>query len=345
MNERSDTPKKHKKLMIFDPATWAGIARGVAISFVRQIGVFYRNPVMLFHPTAIHPLHSIKVHRRRMRLTQKPPSTWQIMKNIAREEGMFALLRHVLPPLLVNVFAGTLLFATYAKVSSELIVKTKMNDLTNSPLPSHTGIEIVFFAGAVAGTAHSLVSCPVEVIKLHLHEEHVHTSSEQPRQRQHIDYFSALRVVLHNHGLRGLYRGFGTSFIKDAMGFATFFGTYDACKAACTAYLPSFFAKETCAILLSGTAAGLACAVMSHPWDVLQAHMIKCNTFDSTYTWPNYRECIGYILHKYGVRAFFFNLAPRLRRSVSPSAVGFLVYELALKRYETTARFSYSSQR
>jgi hypothetical protein len=85
-------------------------------------------------------------------------------------------------------------------------------------------------------------------------------------------------------------------------------------------------------------------SVTVHPWEILHFHILECAAPKSTSAWwwqwwSRYRECVGSLLHEGGVRRFFTGLPTRLRQSISPAALGFLVYELALKRYEEQYTF------
>jgi hypothetical protein len=66
------------------------------------------------------------------------------------------------------------------------------------------------------------VSCPIEIIKFQLRKESrhlLHTSMSTTHFSQPHDYITALRSVIRQHTILGLYKGFEVLLLKDTVGF------------------------------------------------------------------------------------------------------------------------------
>eukprot|EP00041_Stephanoeca_diplocostata_P017212 m.343141 g.343141 ORF g.343141 m.343141 type:complete len:293 (+) comp20627_c0_seq3:1704-2582(+) len=131
-----------------------------------------------------HPLDSIKV---RLQTNQ----TQHLFRN---------LFRGIIPPLVAVVPAWSAVFFAYGAT---------LKLLGRHDLPA------VAVAGTVAGSAYSLIVCPLELVKVHA-------------QRHQVSSLAALRNVHRSLGWRGLYRGLSACMLRDTSASITYYMVAEA---------------------------------------------------------------------------------------------------------------------
>lgn len=50
------------------------------------------------------------------------------------------------------------------------------------------------------------------------------------RRKPRVGTFEAIRQIIHRHGIRGIYTGFGLHMIRDTIGTGLYFGIYETVK-------------------------------------------------------------------------------------------------------------------
>ncbi len=119
-----------------------------------------------------------------------------------------ALFKGVIPPLVGLGALNAVLFSSYGP---------SLNVLEGSR--SRRYLENVFWAGCVGGTAQSVIACPLELLKIRMQTEVNSVST-----------LRALRIVVQENGIRGLYRGMVPTLIRDSPSYGVWFVVYEYFK-------------------------------------------------------------------------------------------------------------------
>ncbi len=87
--------------------------------------------------------------------------------------------------------------------------------------------------GAVAGICQSFICSPMELIKLRMQLQTDRTEifkrsfSLKEGCRVYLNPWDAVNKIVRRDGVRGLYKGLELTLTREAMSFATYFGTYE----------------------------------------------------------------------------------------------------------------------
>ena len=129
------------------------------------------------------------------------------------------------------------------------------------------------------------------------------------------------RQLVANHGITGLYLGLFSTIIRDSLGLACYFGTYD--------FLIRHFTNDghvnLLGSLVSGAAAGVAFWMLPYPMDY-----IKTLIQGDSLTNPKYKGIWNVIQQNkhLGIGTFYTGFGVMTARSVVVNAVGFMAFEL-----------------
>ena len=172
------------------------------------------------------------------------------MKDAYRAEGLRAFWRGVGPPLISVTTVRTISFSIYQKTKYFLdraITKTTGQSplvIANAPgsYPNFYTFACFGGAGAVSGAVITTLSCPFELTKLseQLAGKMAREASALDSTGKRINPTHALDVktgswntarrLVRDRGLRGLYCGYHLHLLRDTVGTAIYFTTYESVK-------------------------------------------------------------------------------------------------------------------
>jgi hypothetical protein len=138
--------------------------------------------------------------------------------NVTKKEGWKFIPDRVLPPLLANSATGLILYATYL-TSLDLFDDHDHDgrpDFVYSPIDT-------WRSGFVAGAAQSLAAAPIDAIYTRL-------SAAEVLNGNHQNLWVYGLKKLQEVGFVGVFAGFGFSLIKESLGFAFYFSTFETVK-------------------------------------------------------------------------------------------------------------------
>ncbi|KAK5629508.1 hypothetical protein RRF57_005223 [Xylaria bambusicola] len=228
-------------------AATAASAAGVRALSAQAIAFYFRAPVKAFFRTRVDYLaYARSVHQAQTELLAQAVAhdhtssqlslafkqAWQwargttpgLLTTVIRQQGWRVVPEQILPPLIANVSVSALLYTSYLQVLGALHEESSRSTrrVFPPPDPIHT-----FTAGFLAGSIQSLVAAPLDAIQARYdHRDLVQGSNGKPRS---IWSFSAEK--LREIGVRGVFAGWGLSFVKDSFGSAIFFSTFEYVKA------------------------------------------------------------------------------------------------------------------
>lgn len=184
-----------------------------------------------------------------------------------------------------------------------------------------------FAAGAFAGVANSVISGPIEHVRIRL--------QTQPHgaARLYAGPLDCVRVLSRQGGgvLRGLYRGEAVTVWREAAAYGVWFLSFEYMMTADAVRnrvrrdeIPSY------KVALYGGLAGEALWLASYPFDVVKSKM-QTDGFGADMKYRTMRDCFAQTWRAEGMRGFWKGIAPTLLRAMPVSAGTFAVVE-ATKR-------------
>jgi len=229
------------------------------------------------------PLDSIKTRMQ----TYKYKSFTDCVRRTYQTEGFRGFFRGVTAPLASVTLVRTISFSMYQRSKytySSLIYKNFGIDplvYVNTPgnYPNFATIACFGAAGATAGSILSVVACPFELTKLSAQVSvlmaHRTSSSVSdaikdaavPASYENKGTFkTALNIVKHR-GIVGLYSGFSLHLLRDTLGTAIYFGTYESVKQCLLTYRGDVTTTSPLAVAGAGGLCGVVSWALIYPID------------------------------------------------------------------------------
>ncbi|KAL4735372.1 mitochondrial carrier domain-containing protein [Aspergillus similis] len=269
-------------------------------------------------------------------------SAVQVSRDIWRNEGALAFYKGTLPPLLgVGVGACiSIVYSTYHTISSCLRLRSLSDDRTGSQAltSAHT-----FLAGGLAGLANSLVSGPVEHIRIRLQTQtQTRTclsssssllSPERPAQL-YDGLYSCIRQITATSGLTGLYRGQVPTMLREFGSYGVWFSVYE--------YLVSNLSTSPCSsdqsqraqesvtempkwkVASCGALTGIILWGVNYPFDVVKSKM-QANGVGSKQRYWGVRDVVSQTWRQDGLRGFWRGVGMAMGRAVPVCGGTFVV--------------------
>ncbi|KDQ61793.1 hypothetical protein JAAARDRAFT_522497 [Jaapia argillacea MUCL 33604] len=268
-----------------------------------------------------YPFDTVKVRFQNPETSAKYRTTFGAVGTIIREERFVGLYKGIGSPLAGCAFLNGLIFASY-----RFFMKVQLKSEKDVPTLAQVGL-----AGAGSGIVSSVITTPMELIKIH--QQNALHSSASAR--------AAAVEIFKQFGIRGLYRGITVTALRD-IGYGAYFASYEAtCRLL--SHTPSSSASDHSsliseaeselgtlswpALLVAGGVAGVTGWLATFPLDVVKTRVQS--TFPTSSKDP-YRNTLSTIIHSYraeGLGVFFRGLAPTLIRAIPVNMVTFATFE------------------
>jgi hypothetical protein len=159
-----------------------------------------------------------------------------VLATAVRHYGWRVVPDQVMPPLIANVGVGVVLYTSYLQILGQLHPESSRASKRVYPPPSPLE---TFTAGFLAGSIQSIVAAPLDAVQARYdltasaagmtgsgNPAPAGVSKERPKSMWAFSV-GKLREI----GLRGIFAGWGFSLLKDSMGSAVFFSTFEYVKA------------------------------------------------------------------------------------------------------------------
>ena len=161
------------------------------------------------------------------RLAWLRSTTPGVVASAVRYYGWKVIPEQILPPLIANVSVGAVLYTSYLQILGHLHEEssTASKRVYPPPSPGET-----FTAGYLAGTIQSVVAAPLDAIQIR-YERHETTMGHSGSAGQPQSMWTFGKEKIREIGKRGIFAGYGLSFLKDSFGSAVFFSTFEYIKA------------------------------------------------------------------------------------------------------------------
>ncbi|XDG01389.1 hypothetical protein ABKA04_001004 [Annulohypoxylon sp. FPYF3050] len=229
-------------------AATAASAAGVRALSAQAIAFYFRAPVKAFFRTRVDYLaYARSVHQTRtesfaraaandpaasrLGITLRQAWMWArgttpgLLASVIQQHGWSVIPQQILPPLMANVGVGAVLYTSYLQILAQLHEETSRapKRIFPPPDPIHT-----FTAGFLAGSIQSVIAAPLDAIQARYDHRDLINGNIDGKPRS-MWSFSAEK--LREIGLRGVFAGWGLTFLKDSFGCAVFFSTFEYVKA------------------------------------------------------------------------------------------------------------------
>ncbi|KAJ2803215.1 Mitochondrial carrier protein ymc2 [Coemansia guatemalensis] len=201
----------------------------------------------------------------------------------------------------------------------------RLNNTPSNQAPMLTPTQL-YISGAAAGVANSVISGPVEHVRVRLQ---VQTSGAAAQYKGPID---CIRKIYRSFGTAGIYKGQVPTIIRELNGFGMYFLAYEALvqrKMAETGKARSEISSVL--VCLYGAAAGFAMWLTSYPIDVVKSKMQTDGFAGSSQKYSGSIDCIRKTFEKEGLRGFFRGISPCLLRAAPANAATFIGFEMAIR--------------
>jgi len=244
----------------------------------------------------------------------KPKYTglWNCAVTTVKEDGFFGLYRGLSTLLVGSVPKSAVRFGGYELLSS------KMKDESGRMTAGKT-----FVCGLGAGVLEALFAVtPMETVKTRM----IHDQSAPPDQRKFKGLSHAVRTIIANEGIGGVYKGLLPTVLKQSTNQGVRFLVFHEIKKK---YHEAHPDKEFGMLksAMAGAAAGGASVIANNPLDVVKTQMqgLDAKKFAGSF------DCARTILRTQGPLFFYKGAVPRLIRVCGDAAIAFSVYGQIVK--------------
>ncbi|KAJ9148646.1 hypothetical protein NKR23_g4852 [Pleurostoma richardsiae] len=267
------------------------------------------------------PFDIVKV---RLQTSTAYPNALSAAASIWKNEGPLAFYKGTLTPLLGIGACVSVQFGGFHAARRWFEAR---NAAAGSPSPTLSYGQY-YAAGAFAGVANSVISGPIEHVRIRL--------QTQPHGagRLYSGPWDCVRKMGAQSGggvLRGLYRGEAVTVVREAQAYGVWFLAFewlmnrDAARSGkdrkdIPAYKVAFY----------GGLAGEALWLASYPFDVVKSKM-QTDGFGAGRRYATMGDCFAQTWRAEGMRGFWKGLGPTLLRAMPVSAGTFAVVELTMR--------------
>lgn len=190
---------------------------GIRALVYQMQALYLRTPVKLFRPSRFDYLaYAREVANKHDNIASKPysirtHSSVGMLVTAIRKEGWRFIPDQLMPPLIANLATGVILYGTYLTALDQFKAQ--------GPL-SHADY---WRAGFVAGFFQSLAAAPIDAI-------YTRSLAAEVLSGNHTNLWRYGIQKLREIGLLGVFAGYGFSLIKESLGFAFYFSTFEMVK-------------------------------------------------------------------------------------------------------------------
>ncbi|KAF9701702.1 hypothetical protein EKO04_000853 [Ascochyta lentis] len=264
------------------------------------------------------PFDIVKV---RLQTTQQYSGALDAATSIYKNEGALAFYKGTLTPLIgigacVSVQFGGFNFAR-RYFEAQNTAKTGNGALSYSQY---------YAAGAFAGIANTVLSSPIEHIRIRLQ-----TQPSGAARLYHGPMDCVRKLSAHQGVLGGVYRGTAVTFLREAQAYGVWFTTFEYLMNADAAR--NHIKREDISTLKVAAYGGLAGEMLwisSYPFDVVKSKM-QSDGFGKDQKYKSMRDCFAKVWAHEGARGFWKGIGPTLLRAMPVSAGTFATVEVTMR--------------
>lgn len=260
------------------------------------------------------PFDIVKV---RMASSAIPLKIKDVALNIIQKEGLHSFWKGSLPPL---AGVGACVSIQFGVVE---MVKRKLREYNHG---KDLSLQQVALSGSIAGMANAFVCSPVEGFRIRMQVQGRVDARGDPFYKNDLD---CVKKVIQNHGIRGVYKAFPITLLREACTFSTYFSTYEYLVGRMKPEGGSVADCKTWQLILAG---GLSGVMYWAPWYPIDS--IKSKLQADSLANPRYSstiDCIQKTLATDGIKGVYRGFLPCLLRAFPANSATFLAYEMTMR--------------
>lgn len=215
-----------------------------------------------------------------------------------------------------------MVFQIYAVLSRAFNTSSSPHDP-----PSYKGVAL---GGVGTGAIQSLLLSPVELIKIQLQLQNpsgLLKAHQTYRPRGPMD---VARTIFQREGLRGIYRGFGITALRDAPSHGFYFWTYEYMREQLHPGCRKNGDENLRTMLVSGGLAGVASWVCCYPLDVVKTRL-QAQSGIAPLKYNGIVDCLRKSVRDDGYGVLWRGLGTAVCRAFLVNGAIFAAYEVALR--------------
>ncbi|KAM5588180.1 mitochondrial arginine transporter BAC1 [Rosa sericea] len=272
-----------------------------------------------------HPFDTVKV-KMQMHNTVEHGITYRnglhCTARILKAEGIKGLYRGATSSFMGVAFESSLLFGMYSQMKQSL----QGNVQSAVPQP-----QIIIPSAAFGGAMISFILCPSELVKCRMQVQG--TDSLIPISSRYAGPLDCALKTVKEDGVRGIFRGGFTTFLREATGNAVFFTVYEYVRYHMHLQLKSASSDHKNLIdvgvgIVSGGLGGIAFWSAVLPLDVAKTIIQTSADKNST---RNPFQILSSIYRMAGLKGCYTGLGPTIVRAFPANAAAIVSWEIAIK--------------
>ncbi|MBA0748989.1 hypothetical protein Gogos_002957 [Gossypium gossypioides] len=275
-----------------------------------------------------YPLDTLRIRQQ----STDSGSALRILRRVVATEGPGALYRGMAAPLASVTFQGSadkvicalqnaMVFQIYAILSRAFDSSVSATDP-----PSYKGVAL---GGVGTGALQSFMLTPVELIKIRLQLQNTSFPGSQS-VGAHTGPISAAKSILKTEGLRGIYRGFTITALRDAPSHGFYFWTYEYMREQLHPGCRKSGQETLRTMLIAGGLAGVASWVCCYPLDVVKTRL-QAQSPASPQKYNGIIDCLHKSVKQEGYSVLWRGLGTAVARAFVVNGAIFSAYEIALR--------------
>ncbi|MCJ1414534.1 hypothetical protein MMC32_000861 [Xylographa parallela] len=265
------------------------------------------------------PFDIVKV---RLQTSSQYPNALDCATKIFKDEGAAAFYKGTLTPLIGIGACVSIQFGAFHWARRRF----EASNTASSSLSPGLSYRQYYLSGAFAGVANSVISGPIEHVRIRL--------QTQPHgaARLYSGPIDCIRKLSAHEGvLKGLYRGEAVTILREAQAYGVWFLTFEYLMNA-DAARNGIERMEISSLKVAGYGglAGEALWLASYPFDVVKSKM-QSDGFGKDMRYKGMRDCFAQTYRVEGMRGFWKGIGPTLLRAMPVSAGTFAVVEATMR--------------
>jgi solute carrier family 25 carnitine/acylcarnitine transporter 20/29 len=211
------------------------------------------------------PFDMVKVRMQNPGYTNMNPI--QVARSILQSEGPAAFYKGISSMLMLVPVSNAFMFISYGTAQTwARAYNTRQSNFPANPSKLHA--HQYFLCGSFAGFVSAFSYCPQELVKIRLQmQRHAVAGGAKP---QYAGLFDCISQIVKLEGVRGLYRGFGATLVRDLPATGAWYGGYELARS----YLSGGSdAPPIWANMMSGSFGGICYWLCGFPQDVAKSRI------------------------------------------------------------------------
>lgn len=257
-----------------------------------------------------YPLDTLRIRQQ----SSSSGSASSILRSVVANEGAGALYRGMAAPLASVTFQNAMVFQIYAILSRAFDSSIS----TDNP-PSYKSVAL---AGVGTGAIQSILLSPVELVKIRLQLQTRSLAARGP--------VSVAKSIWRTEGLRGIYRGFAITVLRDAPAHGFYFWTYEYTREKLHPGCRKSGDESLRTMLVAGGLAGVASWITCYPQDVVKTRL-QAQSSSSPLKYHGIVDCIRKSVKQDGYGVLWRGLGTAVARAFVVNGAVFAAYESSLR--------------